>query len=767
MKTLKMPIRSASHRNETESKQRLTSLIAPCFVSAWTDADYGIDAIVELGSLDPSQPAQKADAKVEGKCFAVQLKSQEKVKSKDGFLTYPVPVKKLNYWYEHTLPVMLVIYDLEGMGFYYRWIDSALISELDRTAPNWCTQKTCTIKVPSSNKLEQGLQATVRHYVWNWRGKSRRKLEPGSYFGLVSRSQTALAAFERIAAPFKFGSVGNSIDLLSENLRYSIYRLAITGPSRSGKSSILNALVGKVVSPTGVTQTTAVPIQVIPGGGDGVSIFFHDGTMKQEPYSVAAITAYASQKENRDNVKQVQLVSIATKNENLESGISIFDIPGLDDPDDTIVAYTVETIRKSNAIVFVIDGSVQAHGGFIFKSDFKRQLLEFTQTQDKVFLVVNKVDCLTHEQVQIVRDELNAALIKYDLKGRINPKIFYFSAEGRSVGAGLDSVGALREALWEFILGNDKHGIISLCHFVRELANVKKSFIQLLNARRMDNDRRVKLEASMQKVQKRVPTLEKLIQIRREKTKLYLRGQLEKRLEQAIRGLERWLKSIHIEKQLPDKEAVKKYLLNSTTRTIDLVNQEYAKEILHTREVVDEWFASNLDEVFELLNDVGARKVVEFQELEAFKMPPIDNSSAWGMGLIGAITGAVFWTNPLAMLAGGFLGLFGSLLTTRESRRERQIAKTLEQARKTYVPIFQKIRKGYDDHVIEHTGKIGAFATKKLGLFFGDIRSELSKLNVSITAKELEQYDLALAEIETFSEQLLEFDAELRSFQFI
>src|SRR5690606_33461782 len=109
----------------------------------------------------------------------------------------------------------------------------------------------------------------------------------------------------------------------------------ITGLSRVGKSSLINAMLRRQgVSPTGIYQTTGVPIQIAPSEEDRVVITYHDGREQFEKFSPKVIAQYASQSLNEDNFKNVKIVNIGLANVLLAKGISLYDIPGLDDPSD-------------------------------------------------------------------------------------------------------------------------------------------------------------------------------------------------------------------------------------------------------------------------------------------------------------------------------------------------------------------------------------------------------------------------------------------------
>ena len=79
----------------------------------------------------------------------------------------------------------------------------------------------------------------------------------------------------------------------------------------------------------------------------------------------------------------------------MERGVTIFDLPGLDDPNYGIYEFAWQTARMANAILYVIDAAPFENGGYIFWNDFKQHITSFNNTIDKVFLVFSRVDLLS------------------------------------------------------------------------------------------------------------------------------------------------------------------------------------------------------------------------------------------------------------------------------------------------------------------------------------------------------------------------------------
>jgi hypothetical protein len=84
-----------------------------------------------------------------------------------------------------------------------------------------------------------------------------------------------------------FTDVHTRITQLQERLIEERFNLAVLGQFKRGKSTLLNALLGEPLLPTGVVPLTSIPTFLRGGETRVVRIFFHDGRQAE----FAALTA--------------------------------------------------------------------------------------------------------------------------------------------------------------------------------------------------------------------------------------------------------------------------------------------------------------------------------------------------------------------------------------------------------------------------------------------------------------------------------------------
>jgi hypothetical protein len=93
------------------------------------------------------------------------------------------------------------------------------------------------------------------------------------------------------------------IDTIVQRIEHPHYEIAVFGRVNSGKSSLLNHLIGMNVLPVGVTPITAIPTRLVRGARLFAMIQFAEGEPRR--VSVDELSQYASEEGNPDNQKHV------------------------------------------------------------------------------------------------------------------------------------------------------------------------------------------------------------------------------------------------------------------------------------------------------------------------------------------------------------------------------------------------------------------------------------------------------------------------------
>jgi len=277
-----------SHLMEKASKRAFAETITPWACNYIEENDYGLDTLVEIvESIDFNTH------RPESKFFLVQLKASMSLKHSKGHISFPIEVKKIMQWLNANLPVLLVIHDQKENKLHYLWIDNELTSKLDKDSPGWVNKGKVSVKIPIIQLLNKESRRLIKNYVYDFSLLNKRHIEPGTYFKLKEKLAVLLLAAQNTSLDFKFESVEKAFNQISADLDLAIYKIAISGPSRAGKSSLVNFFLKRQISPTRMWQTTGVPIQILPGKEEVIEIYFSDGKpVIRKPFSFQLVQEY-------------------------------------------------------------------------------------------------------------------------------------------------------------------------------------------------------------------------------------------------------------------------------------------------------------------------------------------------------------------------------------------------------------------------------------------------------------------------------------------
>jgi len=114
---------------------------------------------------------------------------------------------------------------------------------------------------------------------------------------------------------------------VAERVSEGRFYVACMGQFKRGKSSVLNALVGDSVLPTGVVPVTAVPTIVRYGLRAAARVRFEAGDWTD--ISVKTVDEYVSEEKNPENAKHVAALEIFVPSPLLATGMCFVDTPGL------------------------------------------------------------------------------------------------------------------------------------------------------------------------------------------------------------------------------------------------------------------------------------------------------------------------------------------------------------------------------------------------------------------------------------------------------
>jgi GTP-binding protein EngB required for normal cell division len=337
---------------------------------------------------------------------------------------------------------------------------------------------------------------------------TRPAVSAGEYIRLQRQARAAVERLSKLGQQLGWESIATRGRELMEAVQADPYRVAVAGRSRAGKSTLMNALVGRKICPAQRVKTTAVPIIIGPGERESASVFYekNDALRLDGPITVDVLTPYADQRHNPNNQKRVTHISVSLPHQVLDLGIMYVDIPGFDDPTDRIWSATEGVIQRAHALVLVVDISMAADGGITLDKSTIEFLKRARKEQRPVFIVCNKADKLsTRDQEtaqQIIQDELE----EFGLWTMLPRQPFLLSAE-EAISAQERGVAPparyedFSEALWESLWRTESIGLRRLYRVFGQLQTASEEVSALISSRQAQGADRELLQIALARCQ--------------------------------------------------------------------------------------------------------------------------------------------------------------------------------------------------------------------------------------------------------------------------
>jgi GTP-binding protein EngB required for normal cell division len=142
------------------------------------------------------------------------------------------------------------------------------------------------------------------------------------------------------------------IAALRDRLDAARLRVLVAGEAKRGKSTLINALLGRAVLPAGVTPLTAVATTVRYGDDPHVEVRFADGHEEKQP--LTALPELVTERGNPGNRRHVAAVTVYLDAPVLAGGVELVDTPGTGSVFAWDTAAAHEALDTMDAAVFVL-----------------------------------------------------------------------------------------------------------------------------------------------------------------------------------------------------------------------------------------------------------------------------------------------------------------------------------------------------------------------------------------------------------------------------
>ena len=194
--------------------------------------------------------------------------------------------------------------------------------------------------------------------------------------------------------------------------------VAVLGRFKAGKSSFLNHFIGRSILPVGVVPVTAVVTELRYGAREEARVHHRDGRDPEVPLD--QIGDYISEKENPENTKQVDLISVELPELRRYRGLKFVDTPGLGSALSHNTRTSLDWLPNVGLALVAVSVDPPLSQRDI---DLLKSLYQYTP---KVGVLLTKVDLLSEQELAEVVEFVRAQLAR-NLPG--TPQVFPYSTK--------------------------------------------------------------------------------------------------------------------------------------------------------------------------------------------------------------------------------------------------------------------------------------------------------------------------------------------------
>lgn len=291
--------------------------------------------------------------------------------------------------------------------------------------------------------------------------------------GGVDDVRESLRGFEALARERGAEMVADEAARALEPLERGELQVVVLGQFKRGKSSVINAVLGEPILPTGMVPVTSVASLIRYGPEPAAEAVLRDG--RREPIEPNALPAYITESGNPENQKGVEHVEIAHPASILHDGLVLVDTPGVGSVHIDTTERALAFLPRVDAAIVVLSPDPPISQAEL---DYIREIRRHTP---HLFFLLNKVDLFApdawHEALRYDRRILAETLDRPEAEIEIHA----VSATGPK-GPGRPTPGPATEADGAV----EPDGIASVGRALRELVEDRGSaLIREAAARRL------------------------------------------------------------------------------------------------------------------------------------------------------------------------------------------------------------------------------------------------------------------------------------------
>ena len=218
-----------------------------------------------------------------------------------------------------------------------------------------------------------------------------------------------------------------------ERIEAGQFNLVVLGEFKRGKSSLINAMLGRELLPTGVLPLTSAVTVIRGGEQERLVVGFGEGGERERP--LEELETFITEAGNPENMLGIESVAIELDAELFEDGLQLIDTPGVGSSYEHNTETALGFLPQVDAAVMVLAADQPLSAA---ERKLARRLAELTP---RPIFVLNRIDLLGDEEINSARRFVLNQLTDEGRSGGV--ELFCLSARQ---GTGVDQLAAnLRE----------------------------------------------------------------------------------------------------------------------------------------------------------------------------------------------------------------------------------------------------------------------------------------------------------------------------------
>ncbi len=217
------------------------------------------------------------------------------------------------------------------------------------------------------------------------------------------------------AGEFELADPPAALGRFHQKLRENAYKVLVVGEAKRGKSTFVNALIGRDILPTDVDVATSQVFNIRPSEREAYRLRFEDGSEREIPPE--DLPHYGSRIMPDARVVPtaegaIRWIEVDVPIRFLPKGVSILDTPGLGALHAGHAQITHRFVPEADAVIFVLES-----GQPVVEDDLKfiEQILTVTRN---IFFVQTKIDQYSKEDWQNIQSR-NGEILEGRFKDRL------------------------------------------------------------------------------------------------------------------------------------------------------------------------------------------------------------------------------------------------------------------------------------------------------------------------------------------------------------